>query len=81
MINIHTTTPFEIQEQAVRGIPIREWDVRTVIGDNFLGVIEDSDEGYMYTDSFGHLTTFNDGEEMSEVIQWVFDSINQNLVN
>ena len=78
MIEIFMTPPLGDQE---RFGPRNEWDVRTMVGGQFLGVIEDSDDGFMFTDSFGHLTTFFDGEEMLEVMRWVDRSINERTVH
>lgn len=81
MNQIHFTVPFEAQKAARLGMPVTEWDARTVIGDTLMGVVESSDVGYMFTDTFGHLTTFEDGEEIHEVFAWVAESLNPTTVN
>ncbi len=75
-MQIHLTTPFESQELARLGIPLKEWDVKTVENNQLLGVIEVFDDGYMFTDTFGHMTEFLDGEEIPEVFNWVAGSFN-----
>jgi len=80
MINIYMSPPMGLDIQKTI-LPPSEWDVRTIVGGRFLGVIEDSDDGFMFTDSFGHLTTFFDGEEMLEVMRWVDRSINERIVH
>ncbi len=80
MIEIFMTPPFGDQK-TVLGLPRNDWDVRTIVGGQFLGVIEDSDNGFMFTDCFGHLTTFFDGEEMLEVMRWVDRSVNEKTVH
>lgn len=75
-MQIHLTMPFEAQEAARLGIPPAEWDVKTVETNQLLGVIEVFEDGYMFTDTFGKLTEFLDGEEIMEVFNWVADSFN-----
>lgn len=60
------------------GLPIQEWDVKTVTG-TFLGVIEEIDKGFIFTDSFGHGNLFLEGESLTEVCRWVGDEINYSL--
>jgi len=57
-------------------IHIREWDVLTVYGNTFLGVIEEFDNGYMYTDENGHQFEFINGESLIEVRDWVSNVLN-----
>ncbi len=59
---------------------IREWDVKAING-TYLGVVEELDDGFMYTDSFGHTTNFFDGESLTEVRDWVADSINNTTLH
>lgn len=59
---------------------IREWDVRTITG-TYLGVIEEFEAGYMYTDSFGYLQTFFDGEGLAEIQYWVENSFNNTTLH
>lgn len=75
-MQIHLTTPFEAQAQARLGMPPVEWDVKTVETNQLLGVIEVCVDGYMFTDTFGKLTEFLNGEEIVEVFTWVADSFN-----
>lgn len=80
-MQIHLTMPLEAQAQARLGIPPAEWDVKTVKTDQLLGVIEVCDDGYMFTDTFGHLTEFMNGEELLEVYSWVVDSFKNATLN
>ncbi len=80
-MEIHLTTPIEAQASARLGAPLSEWDVKTVQGDELLGVIEVCEEGYMYTDSFGRMELFLNGEELTEVYNWVVDSFSNATVN
>ena len=57
-------------------IHIREWDVRTVYGGTFLGVIEEFDNGYTYTDETGNQFEFVDGENLTDIRDWVSDVLN-----
>ena len=79
-VAIHLVAPEEKQNLARIGVPVNEWDVKTIDG-TFLGVVESCDEGFMYTDSFKHLTTFFEGESIMEVTVWINDSINQPAMN
>ncbi len=72
-MEIHLTTPLEALARARLGIPLAEWDVKTVQGDQLLGVIEVCDDGHMFTDTFGHMTEFMNGEELLEVYNKVVD--------
>lgn len=72
MIDIHVIA------QAQTGLPVQEWDVKTITG-TFLGVIEEFDEGYVFTDSFGHGTTFLEGESILDVSKWVGEDFNRPL--
>ena len=74
MIDIHVIAKEQLS------LHIQEWDVKTIDG-TFLGVIEEYEDGYVYTDSFGHLTTFFEGEGLIEVCKWVADSFNKPLIN
>ena len=75
-MQIHLTTPMDAQAQARLGMPLVEWDVKTIESNQLLGVIEVCVDGYMFTDTFGKLTEFLDGEEIMEVFNWVADSFN-----
>lgn len=79
-VAIHLVVPEEKQNLARLGTPINEWDVKTIDG-TFLGVVETCDDGFMYTDSFGHLTTFFEGESIVEVTVWISNSLNKPLMN
>ncbi len=79
-VAIHFVAPEEMQNLARLGVPVNEWDVKTING-TFIGVVETCDDGFMYTDSFGHLTTFFDGETLMEVTVWVNESVNQPVLN
>lgn len=79
-VAIHLVAPEEKQSLARLGVPVNEWDVKTIDG-TFLGVVETSDEGFMYTDTFGHMTVFFDGETLMEVTAWVNESVNQPVLN
>ena len=72
MIDIHVIA------QNQMSLHNREWDIKTVDG-TLLGVIEEHEDGYVFTDSFGHLTTFFEGESLMEVTKWVGDEINCSL--
>lgn len=74
MVDIHIIANDQLS------LHVQEWDVKTMDG-TFLGVIEELDDGYTYTDSFGHLTTFFEGEAIIEVSKWVADSLNKPLMN
>ncbi len=72
-MEIHLTTPVDAQELARLGVPLAEWDVKTIEGNELLGVIEVCDDGHMFTDTFGHMTEFLNGEELLEVYARVVD--------
>lgn len=72
MIDIHVIS------KDTKSLHIQEWDVKTING-TFLGVIEEVDEGYVFTDSFGHGTLFLDGESILEVSKWVGEDFNRPL--
>lgn len=72
MINIHVIAQNQMSLQ------VREWDIKTISG-QFLGVIEEIGDGFTYTDSFGHLDSFFEGESLNEVRDWVSDSLNRTL--
>lgn len=76
MVNLVLTVPEEFKILDRLGVPAREWDIKLTNG-TFVGVIELIDDGYMYTDSFGHLTSFVEGETFGEVVIWVALSMNQ----
>lgn len=73
-------TNVHIMAQDPERLHVQEWNV-TAIDGTFLGVIEEVDDGYMYTDSFRHLTTFFEGESFYEVGNWVADSFNPLVVH
>jgi len=72
MIDIHVIAQDQVS------LDIQEWDVKTING-TLLGVIEEYEDGYVFTDSFGHLTTFFEGESLMDVSRWVGDDINRTL--
>lgn len=76
MIDLVLTVPEEFELLDRLGVPPREWDVKMNNG-TFIGVIEICDDGFMYTDSFRHLTTFFEGESFNEVVMWIALSMNQ----
>lgn len=80
-MQIHLTTPMEAQAQARLGIPPAEWDVKTVETNQLLGVIEVCDDGYMFTDTFGHLTEYMNGEELLEVYNQVVELFTNTTLN
>lgn len=80
-MEIHLTTPMEAQAQARLGIPPAEWDVKTVETNQLLGVIEVCDDGYMFTDTFGHLTEYMNGEELLEVYNQVVELFTNTTLN
>lgn len=80
-MQIHLTTPLDAQAQARLGIPPAEWDVKTVETDQLLGVIEVFVDGYMFTDTFGHMTEFMNGEELLEVYNRVVDLFTNATLN
>lgn len=75
MINFRLECPKEFESLARLGVPPVEWDVKLSDG-TFAGVLEIVDDGFMYTDSFRHLTVFFDGESFSEVVEWIALSMN-----
>ncbi len=81
MVDIHIVVPKEQQALARNGITPSEFDVLAVGNDEFLGVIEPTDSGYMFTDSFGHLTVFEAVADVTEVFKAVDDMFNPTSVH
>jgi len=81
MNQIHFTVPENIQNLARLGVPVTEWNVLTVVGDDFMGVIKSTDLGYVFIDVFGFDTSFEDAEDIHEVFAWVAKSLNPTVVN
>jgi len=73
-------TDIHIIAQDQLSLHIQEWDVKTING-TLLGVIEEIDDGYMYTDTFGYMETFFEGEDLYEVRDWIADSVNKATMN
>ena len=71
MFEIHMVVPMKQQALARLGVPPTEWDVMAVGTDEFLGVIEWFEDGYMFTDSFGKQTAYTDDQSMPEIFQEV----------
>lgn len=81
MIDIHIMVPLDQQKFARAGIAPKEWDVMIVGNDELLGVVETFESGYTFTDSFGKMTEFNDGEGVGDVMRWIHNDINSATIN
>lgn len=55
-----------VPSEFVRDIVIA-WDVRFVDSNEFIGVVEEYLDGYMFTNSFKHQITCDDREDLREI--------------
>jgi len=81
MVEVHLVVSQEQQRLAMLGMAPTEFDILIAETDEFVGVIEPTDIGYMFTDTFGHLTMFDDYESVNDVYHCVYEMFNPPVMN